>query len=220
MFMKYEIDYLGKHYKSESGFEVISDKEFCDIVNEWYATPKKDDVIWEMVGLRHGNSSINLITKYYFRKLMDNTLHYRCKWTINEVMQNKELLSVFVDKVKKPIQIVSVLGDEQLVFGRIEELDGFTTIYLKAEHIEPIPLTPEILEKNGFVDYEVGKGWYVLNVAAALRVWLHRNSHDWTFQLMKWSPLSTHEIGKVFIKHTHQLQRALRLAGVEKEIEV
>lgn len=86
--------------------------------------------------------------------------------------------------------------------------------------IEPIALTPEILEKNGFVDYEVGKGWYVLNVADDLRVWLHRNSHDWTFQLMKWSPLSTHEIGKVFIKHTHQLQHALRLAGVEKEIEV
>ncbi len=85
---------------------------------------------------------------------------------------------------------------------------------------KPIPLTPEILEKNGFVDYEVGKGWYVLNVADDLRVWLHRNSHDWTFQLMKWSPLSTHEIGKVFIKHTHQLQHALRLAGVGKEIEV
>jgi hypothetical protein len=85
---------------------------------------------------------------------------------------------------------------------------------------EPIPLTPEILEKNGFVDYEVGKGWYVLNVADDLRVWLHRNSHDWTFQLMKWRPLSTHEISKVFIKHTHQLQHALRLAGVGKEIEV
>lgn len=86
--------------------------------------------------------------------------------------------------------------------------------------IQPIPITPEILEKNGFVDYEVGKGWYVLNVADDLRVWLYRNSHDWTFQLMKWSPLSTHEIGKVFIKHTHQLQHALRLAGVGKEVEL
>lgn len=97
---------------------------------------------------------------------------------------------------------------------------GLMSVSCHLDHFEPIPLTPEILEKNGFVDYEVGKGWYVLNVADDLRVWLHRNSHDWTFQLMKWSPLSTHEIGKVFIKHTHQLQNALRLAGVEKEIEV
>lgn len=92
------------------------------------------------------------------------------------------------------------------------------SVHIWITDVSPIPITPEILEKNGFVDYEVGKGWYVLNVADDLRVWLHRNSHDWTFQLMKWGPLSTHEIGKVFIKHIHQLQHALRLAGVEKEI--
>ncbi len=109
----------------------------------------------------------------------------------------------------------------QGVVKRIDYLYGKDNVCdVPIELIHPIPLTPEILEKNGFVDYEVGKGWYVLNVADDLRVWLHRNSHDWTFQLMKWSPLSTHEIGKVFIKHTHQLQHALRLAGVEKEIEV
>ena len=93
-------------------------------------------------------------------------------------------------------------------------------IFCEVTELKPIPLTPEILEKNGFVDYEVGRGWYVLNVADVLQVWLHRNSHDWTFQLMKWSPLSTHEISKVFINYTHQLQHALRLAGVEKEIEI
>lgn len=54
-------------------------------------------------------------------------------------IEGNDIAKAFVDKVKKPIQIVSVLGDEQLVFGRIEELDGFTKIYLKAEHIEPIP---------------------------------------------------------------------------------
>lgn len=109
----------------------------------------------------------------------------------------------------------------QGVAKRIDYLYGKNNVCdVPIELVHPIPLTPEILEKNGFVDYEVGKGWYVLNVADDLRVWLHRNSHDWTFQLMKWSPLSTHEFGKVFIKHTHQLQHALRLAGVGKEIEL
>jgi hypothetical protein len=115
---------------------------------------------------------------------------------------------------------VSAIYSDGYVFIVGEEDSGISESLNAHHYIEPIPLTPEILEKNGFVDYEVGKGWYVLNVADDLRVWLHRNSHDWTFQLMKWSPLSTHEIGKVFIKHTHQLQHALRLAGVEKEIEV
>jgi hypothetical protein len=117
------------------------------------------------------------------------------------------------------IQRVVAIDATRREIGIIKNNRGGIYWYYEDE-IEPIPLTPEILEKNGFVDYEVGKGWYVLNVADDLRVWLHRNSHDWTFQLMKWSPLSTHEIGKVFINHTHQLQHALRLAGVEKEIEL
>lgn len=114
------------------------------------------------------------------------------------------------------LQIKRIDGESE----RLLVEKGLMSVSCHLDHFEPIPLTPEILEKNGFVDYEVGKGWYVLNVADDLRVWLHRNSHDWTFQLMKWSPLSTHEIGKVFINHTHQLQHALRLAGIGKEIEV
>lgn len=150
--MKKELTYLGKTYKSESGFEVISDKEFCDIVNEWYTIPKKDDVIWEMVGLRHGNSSINLITKYYFRKLMDNTLHYRCKWTINEVMQNKELLSVFVDKVKKNDKVFTA-------DSMIENLDtafrlGGKGVATKVGQF-PVKTVDFILEK-----YNVNNNWY------------------------------------------------------------
>lgn len=114
-----------------------------------------------------------------------------------------------------------VIGIEKWRPNYVVVIEGWREIYTRGiTCIEPIPLTPEILEKNGFIDYEVGKGWYVLNVADDLRVWLHRNSHDWTFQLMKWSPLYTHEIGKVFINNLHQLQHALRLAGVEKEIEV
>jgi hypothetical protein len=119
------------------------------------------------------------------------------------------------------------IGKRNIQVNSIDEEDNHigaggigASAWSDVSEFEPIPLTPEILEKNGFVDYEVGKGWYVLNVADDLRVWLHRNSHDWTFQLMEWSPLSTHEIGKVFINHTHQLQHALRLAGVEKGIEV
>ena len=91
-------------------------------------------------------------------------------------------------------------------------------MWFGVESIEPILLTPEILEKNGFIDYAVGKGWYVLNVAGDLRVWLHRNSHDWTFQVMSWGLGHNHSVAKAYIKDIHELQRALRLAKVEKEI--
>lgn len=99
--MQYEINYLGKNYKSEQGFEIISDEEYYEIKEKWYKKPKKEDVLYEMANLRHGSTQIPLITKYYFIELMDNTLECHCKWSINEVMKNKELLSVFVDKTKK-----------------------------------------------------------------------------------------------------------------------
>lgn len=150
--MKYEIDYLGKHYKSDSGFDIISNEEFSKIVNDWYKKPSKDDVLWEMSGLRHGNTSINFITKYYFRELMDNTLHYRCKWTINEVMKNKELLSVFVDKVRKNDKVFT---SDSIV----ENLDtafrlGGKGIATKVAQF-PVKTVDFILKK-----YNVNNNWY------------------------------------------------------------
>ena len=86
------------------------------------------------------------------------------------------------------------------------------------EHIKPIPLTPEILEKNGFEkkNYDNGKmwDWWWDNVLVRkfadediYRFIVVFNSKHYTTMMV---------VGK----HTHQLQHALRLAGIEKEIEV
>lgn len=132
-------------------------------------------------------------------------------------IEGNDIATAFVEKAKKPIQIVSVLGDEQLVFGRIEELDGFTTIYLKAEYIEPIPLTPEILEKNGFVKSSECC-WSKPSIECAC---FRYGTKYWDIRTggrnRAYRPT---RISIDNILHTHQLQHALRLAGVEKEIEV
>lgn len=75
--------------------------------------------------------------------------------------------------------------------------------------IEPIPLTPEILEKNGISktyesdEYAVykGEGFNVTEYYTEL----------WEFEKHR---------NRLMIRNVHQLQHALRLAGVEKEIEV
>ena len=137
-------------------------------------------------------------------------------------IEGNDIATAFVEKVKKPIQIVSVLGTEQLVFGRIEELDGFTTIYLKSEHIEPIPLTPEILEKNGLV-----RGEY-----SEIRVYNEWEMGEWSdppyvsvrLDIDRQVIRVTNRGRDMFIAeeevYVHQLQHALRLANVEKEIEL
>lgn len=77
------------------------------------------------------------------------------------------------------------------------------------EHIKPIPLTPEILEKNGISktyesdEYAVykGEGFNVTEYYTEL----------WEFERHR---------NRLMIRNVHQLQHALRLAGVGKEIEV
>lgn len=75
--------------------------------------------------------------------------------------------------------------------------------------IEPIPLTPEILEKNGIIktyeddEYAVykGEGFNVTEYYTEL----------WEFSARR---------NRIIFKNVHQLQHALRLAGIEKEIEL
>ena len=77
------------------------------------------------------------------------------------------------------------------------------------EDLIPIPLTPEILEKNGFVKAEL----------ATVIEWYHWRDVFIGFKDgLIYTSINGREIWGM--RHVHQLQHALRLAGIEKEIEV
>lgn len=87
--------------------------------------------------------------------------------------------------------------------------------------IDPIPLTPEILEKNGFVkESEVGYEQFEWRENGSVAITLNRDS----FSKSEAFVLATFKIGingwLLKIEHVHQLQHAIRLAGLDKEIEV
>ena len=92
--------------------------------------------------------------------------------------------------------------------GREEDY-GFEDVYVK--DINPIPLTPEILEKNGFKFEQQGS----LEVA----ILKMKNRHPITLEYIGWSDgrWSIHE-HRLVVKYVHELQHALRLCGVNKEI--
>lgn len=78
--------------------------------------------------------------------------------------------------------------------------------------IEPIPITPEILEKNGFVKNEGYDEW---NIGTWRTPYLLGVSLERPSIIVKWNGSS------IFIdqaEYIHELQHALRLAGVDKEI--
>lgn len=87
-------------------------------------------------------------------------------------------------------------------------------------NFRPVPLTPEILEKNGF---EVTRN---MSSSRNKDVWSLSVSKDKMFHIIEhhnkrqfpyfWIALGSNSD----IKYVHQLQHALRLCGIEKEIVI
>lgn len=115
-------------------------------------------------------------------------------------------------------------GEKGWLVGRKND-DIFGNHSLRLKDIEPIPLTPEILERNGF-DAPKAKvwndSWYWSNrkdVALELR----ESFGLWYMEIVtkeQRSGLQSNRKLGIGFKSVHQLQHALRLAGVGKEIEV
>lgn len=104
------------------------------------------------------------------------------------------------------------------------DLDGLG-ITEKIENIEPIPLTREILKKNGFTGGEyksyTGDVWY-LKEEGFRKIGLTMSRKESTLWGEKIKPLSPDSIGYNFavpnIKFVHELQHALKICEINKNI--
>lgn len=129
---------------------------------------------------------------------------------------------------------VEVTQEGEKHFAKVQMIDGYgdnatadecvcDAIYYGIDELKPIPLTPEILEKNGFkkFDFMNIKGqhqWsFWIDTLTSVSLWCRNLNDDpnegWMFRIE--SPLASccHKIESV-----HELQHALRLCGIEKEI--
>lgn len=85
-------------------------------------------------------------------------------------------------------------------------------------NVEPIPLTPEILEKNLGVLERSSDGYnLVINSELILAFHLEATLDVWIAQPRDW-PHLTYSLP--LPRYVHELQHALRLCGIEKEIEL
>ena len=78
------------------------------------------------------------------------------------------------------------------------------------ELLEPIPITPEILEKNGWERRPTG---YVFHIDGG-------KSYDNTLWYIFNDNTFVVEIEEFSIKYIHELQHALKLCGITKKIEL
>ena len=128
-----------------------------------------------------------------------------------------------------------MVGDYVLYDGLILEVGGLTDYDIKIDllkgneiyaqfwdedmdNIQGIPITPEILEKNGFINY--GETWYVPADTDGNHIMVGFHRHETIFEIYKkhiFSFRKDYEPGEAFV---HELQHALRLCGIDKEIIV
>ena len=97
-----------------------------------------------------------------------------------------------------------------------------TLFPVKVEELKPIPLSKEILEKNGFKSWEhgyifkerIGIGGQTTSATSPIEIIIYEGGH---------SVIMNPHDGREFqgsIDNVHELQHALRLCGIEKEIMV
>ena len=143
----------GKTYETTYDFPILN-KEMLDYLRrEYYKKPSFNDVEREFVCISKGGSKNTNITNYYVRDLMDKTLNSKTKWSIEDVMQNDELLSLFwyrttlnknvfldTDSVRRKIDTIFRIG----AMGLVSRPSNF-----------PIKIVNEILTK-----YNINNNWY------------------------------------------------------------
>lgn len=123
---------------------------------------------------------------------------------VTDLMLND--LVLYRDKVAKVIAITANGEVSLLVDGHI------VARFVYAEELSPIPITPEILAKNGLsklVTYGTEK-W----VCDKFRLNEYDNKGVWRFCAYT----NRNEDSVIYIRYVHDLQRALKLCGIEKEI--
>ena len=114
-------------------------------------------------------------------------------------------------KEKVYAQIDAIEEGQTCILVRLDNCNWFLDI----SFIKPIPLAPEILEKNGFEYKEGETGMYGVKIAP------YYLRDDVPFEVFcDGEPFAVWFKEPVNIKFVHQLQHALRLCGIEKEIEL
>lgn len=104
----------------------------------------------------------------------------------------------------KPCQVKGLHSDDTAT------LVGYRSAYYLID-AEPILLTPEILEKNGLENDPLGCH-FDEDEYMALEISSEEEGIYWT--------INYNEYGILKLQYVHQLQHALRLCGIDKEIIV
>ena len=119
----------------------------------------------------------------------------------------------------KPVK-VDCIGNVDVYLSDENGIDWRVTY----EHIKPIPLTPEILEKNGFKNTSIviidtrKMRWVSEDTRTEITIWMDDTLPMEIVKNVYYEDEVSYTLP--FPSTVHELQHALKLCGIEKEIEL
>lgn len=115
------IEYLGRKFKTSIS-KPLSDEEYQEIVDYINQRPSKEAAKDELVKVKNGGLKISNITGYYFLSLMYDARNGQDAWSINEALQNKQIMEYFNGKCavnQKVFPLDAPLGERVLTAFRL-----------------------------------------------------------------------------------------------------
>lgn len=92
------INHLGKTLKSVSFDGIVNEDIVKEIQNGYYKGDRELAIEQLKKVLNKGMSKTNDIYAYYFERVANDTKMTPDKWTINEVLQSKEIVQMFYNR--------------------------------------------------------------------------------------------------------------------------
>ena len=114
------------------------------------------------------------------------------------------------------VQCVDGLSEIVTLFGYCEQREE------SAGNLRPIPITAEILEKNGWTSDEMCAEMRITEYSHLEYYFREHRLREWVSREAGWLPgeIVTSITFAAHCYNVHQLQHALRLAGVDNEINL
>ena len=158
------IKHLGKEIDTKSYDDTLG-KEFCDLIREqYYEKPPKDKVDKNLQKIAEGGKKTTEIERYYFKDLMSKVLLHHSKWSIEEFLQNDDLIRSAFGRIKSNTKLYYSSSD-------ITNLEKYFSLGGKGVAVKPtnfpIAHCDEILKmynvNNNYYDYSCGWGIRLLS---------------------------------------------------------
>lgn len=139
-------------------------------------------------------------------------------------MKAEELMiGDWISVMEIPAQVFELSYDneeKEMTIGILDPQGEVYSCYYGYDHVEPIPLTAEILEKNGFSHIKYSDVYYSIMIGDTyVELRKYENMAVW----FNWEENNDGVYADYILpmpQFVHQLQHALRLCNIEKEIEL